>query len=388
MTKVHLSSLAIRQFRTFQELQIPRLGQVNLLTGKNGIGKSAVLEALRLYADFGSLRMVRQLLTERDELYRLQNQREELQDSTTESDLVESVRNLYFGRPALTTQPVQIEIGPMGDPSANLSIAAVSLVEEIGVDRVRRYRRALQHYFFDGEGTGKSEHAFVEQIPGLAIQAGVAPELIVPLNRLTDRAVLSDSRSAPPRYPLTYVPTQGLSAREIRVLWEQITLTDLEAQVQAALNAVAPAPIEGLNVIGSASGRIGWTVIVKTAGIHQPLPLRSMGEGLVRSFGLALALVNTKGGLLLIDEIDSGLHHSVQYEIWKLIFQVAQRLDIQVFATTHSWDAVESFQQAAAENVEVEGMLIRLERRGDEIIPTLFDEDKLAIVTRAQIEVR
>jgi hypothetical protein len=61
---------------------------------------------------------------------------------------------------------------------------------------------------------------------------------------------------------------------------------------------------------------------------------------------------------------------------------------VQVFATTHSWDCVAAFQQVAAENDRQDGMLIRLEKEGDEIVPVLVDEETLAIVTREQIEVR
>ena len=61
---------------------------------------------------------------------------------------------------------------------------------------------------------------------------------------------------------------------------------------------------------------------------------------------------------------------------------------IQIFATTHSWDCLEAFQKAAVEDENEEGLLIRLQRKGDEIMPTLFDEQRLSIVTREQIEVR
>jgi AAA15 family ATPase/GTPase len=42
-----LNSLEIRRFRCFRELRIERLGRVNLIVGKNHVGKSALLEALR-----------------------------------------------------------------------------------------------------------------------------------------------------------------------------------------------------------------------------------------------------------------------------------------------------------------------------------------------------
>ena len=106
-----------------------------------------------------------------------------------------------------------------------------------------------------------------------------------------------------------------------------------------------------------------------------------------RLFGIALALVNTRGGLLLVDEFENGLHHSVQLDVWRMMFRLAKRLDVQVFATTHSQDAVRTFQQAAAESPE-EGVLLRLTRRGEDIIPTVATEDDLAVAALHDIEVR
>ena len=81
------------------------------------------------------------------------------------------------------------------------------------------------------------------------------------------------------------------------------------------------------------------------------------------------------------------MHHTIQADAWRAVFKLATRLDIQVVATSHSWDAIEAFQKAAAEHPE-EGVLIRLTRKGDDIIPTLFSEDELAVATRDGIEVR
>lgn len=388
MTKLHLSSLTIKQFRTFGELEIPRLGQVNLITGKNAVGKTALLESLRLFADSGSPRSLRQILVERDELYRLDHQKNSDREPVTEVEVYESVRNLFHDRPDIDSAVRPIQIGPEHQAREQLSITPVLLIEEIGEDRIRRYRKANQHQLFEGIETGGRETTAIEQIPGIIIQSGNSPELMVPLSRLVDRRSPMEVRPIAPRLPAVYVPTEGPAMSDLTLLWEQITLTELESYVRDALNVVSPEMIEGINIVSGAPYRTSGTVIVRTKTTPQPLPLRSLGEGMVRAFVLSLALVNAKDGLLLVDEIDSGLHYSVQYEIWKLIFQVARRLNIQVFATTHSWDAVESFQQAAADNTDAEGMLIRLERSGDEIVSTLFDEARLAIVTRAQIEVR
>jgi AAA15 family ATPase/GTPase len=128
--------------------------------------------------------------------------------------------------------------------------------------------------------------------------------------------------------------------------------------------------------------------IIRMSGIDEPIPLRSLGDGMQRVLGIILALVNAKDGMLLIDEFENGLHYSVQPDIWRLLFKVAHRLNVQVFATTHSWDCIEAFQKAAVEDAGEEGMLIRLEEKNNEIGTTLFDERRLGIATREQIEVR
>ncbi len=183
-----------------------------------------------------------------------------------------------------------------------------------------------------------------------------------------------------------FLRAEGLSPSEVGSLWDNITLTDLEEEILIALRVVAP-EIKALNLIGEEKQRERISK-VRLAGFSEPVPLRSLGEGMNRMLGIALALVNAKDGMLLIDEVDTGLHYSVLPDMWKLIFEVAHRLNVQVFATSHSWDCIQAFQQAAADSKESEGVLIRLEQRKDGIGAVTFDEAELGIVTREQIEVR
>ena len=126
---------------------------------------------------------------------------------------------------------------------------------------------------------------------------------------------------------------------------------------------------------------------MRTAKIASPVPLRSFGDGMNRLFSIILNLVNSRDRLLLIDEFENGLHHSVQLDAWRIVFRLAHSLDIQVFATTHSCDTIETFLKAARETPDT-GVLIRMTRRGQDVIPTVFTEDEVAIATRERIEVR
>ena len=187
--------------------------------------------------------------------------------------------------------------------------------------------------------------------------------------------------------PCILIPSSGLSGQRLIELWDRIALTKLEVDVLAALKLIAPGLVN-LNFVSTALSGGDRIPIVRIAEYDEPLPLYSLGDGMLRALGISLALVSAKDGILLIDEFENGLYYTVQPDIWKLIFRVARHLNVQVFATTHSWDCIEAFQKAAQEDTQNEGMLIRLEVKKGRIVPTLYDQRQLEIATREQIEVR
>ena len=135
----------------------------------------------------------------------------------------------------------------------------------------------------------------------------------------------------------------------------------------------------------SVSGR---RVIVKVAGEDDRKPLRSLGDGAVRIFAVALALAKSSGGFLLIDEAENGIHHTIQAKFWSMILQTAQRNNVQVLATTHSWDCVKGFAEASSELEDVEGVLVRLERHEGRLRAVEYSERNLKAAAKYGIEVR
>jgi AAA15 family ATPase/GTPase len=168
--------------------------------------------------------------------------------------------------------------------------------------------------------------------------------------------------------------------------------------VKQAMRIVAP-EFENLNFVRNEDGRSGTrtsfqrSAKVKMSGVTRPVPLNSLGDGMLRVLQLALKLFPARGGFLLIDEFENGLHYSVQEKVWGLLFEMADRLDIQVFATTHSWDCIESFAKVAYARTDIEGVLFRMGRSvrtsdSGKIIATVFEEQALAKITQADVEVR
>ena len=94
-------------------------------------------------------------------------------------------------------------------------------------------------------------------------------------------------------------------------------------------------------------------------------------------------------GFLLIDEVENGIHHSVQADYWRMIIAAAKANDVQVLATTHSKDTVAGFATAAVEDVQSEGLAYRLERtKNGRLRAVDYNEEDLDSAVRHNIEVR
>jgi predicted ATPase len=113
------------------------------------------------------------------------------------------------------------------------------------------------------------------------------------------------------------------------------------------------------SIMGVSYIRNGTIPIVRLSGVERPVPLRGLGYGVARLFDILLALVNAEDGFLFIDEFENGLHYSIQEQAWKAVLDLAVELNVQVFATTHSSDCVEAFEQVS-ESAAEEMILTRL----------------------------
>jgi hypothetical protein len=188
--------------------------------------------------------------------------------------------------------------------------------------------------------------------------------------------------------PVVFVPTRSLSRAAVASMFSEIVLTDEEPRIIRALETVDPG-IERLALATLPAGDAQASgLYLRSKGQQQRIPIGSMGDGVWRFLTLALALVKARGGMLLIDEIDTGLHFSVMFEMWKLVIESAQRLDVQIFATTHSRDCYESLAAVLLE-VEAEpgtAVIHRIERERGRTVA--FDEQQIIIAAERGIEVR
>lgn len=370
-----INSLEVDGFRGFRGLRVDCFGKVNLITGKNNSGKSSLLEAIRILATGGALRTIYDILNYREEL----GAAGDFDKIYSPTDLAPFC-NLFNGFPNLAASKQGFSISATG--ALPLPVSRITAKINWFVKKMDPDRQAFSSY----EPASSDLFDDVDSFPALDLDIG-GRKRVIPLDRF-QRRIFSRVEAEVTSNPCVYLdPFSSRSTGQMGALWDAIALTDAEQEVVKALKVISD-DIQAVSMIGSDERNTRpRSAIVKSDRHPSPLPLRTFGDGVNRLFGVILSLCNARNGVLLIDEIENGLHYSVQTEIWRTIFRLAKDLQVQVFATSHSWDCVRAFQEAASASPE-DGVLVRLSRTDDKIVPTLFTETELEIVTRDQIEVR
>ena len=369
-----IDSLAIKNFKNFQDFQIEGLGRVNLFTGKNNTGKSTLLEALAIYFSGGDIKTLAEILLARGEI----NDWQDRINSKKNSSVLRAASSLMYNRKISTKSNDTIFISPFDSDIAldtAIKIGFVQTYDEKNGDgfisKILKDDSKLEEPFFvqhllQIDYKGKKEY--------LPLEDGRF-DLYVSKNTLKKVDIVQN---------IQFIRSITTNQRNDEVLWSKIALTEKEDYVIRALQIVEPT-IERITFVSDFSKE--RTTVAKLSNSKEVVPLQSMGDGINRILSITLAAVNAAGGVLLIDEFENGLHYTVQENLWKIIFELSKELDIQVFATTHSNDCIKGFEEVLNAS-ESSGKLFRLEKKDDKIIPVSYSEKELAIATDRDIETR
>jgi hypothetical protein len=310
-----LRRLKIENFRALRHFGMSGLGRVNLLVGTNNCGKTSVLEAIHILTEEGP-----------EPLWASLGRRGEYADGVRA--LEGDVAHLVHGRVLQPGVAFSIE-GANATNRRNLVAALVASRDEIHSDLIDEDLDSESQTLFELRWQRDGADSNVVSFP-------LSRRKTIPF-RVRGRAGESEPT------PVNFITTDGLSRDEVVDLFSETALTSDEDTVLEALRTIEPT----IERIASIVGRHGRSSTETRGGLAamvggQRIPIGSMGDGIWHLLGISLALVRARGGILLVDEIDTGLHYTGLEKMWRLVFETAKRLDTQVFATTHSRDCYEA----------------------------------------------
>lgn len=355
-------SVHIQNFRGFTDLRLHTLSRVNIIGGKNNVGKTSLLEALFILGN------------------------------PTNTELLIRV-NVFRGIPSIsfnTTSANEFLVGAGIDSVFNgwtfdKDIVLSAQHEQNGTVSYR-YQVVKQAAVrtLTSESIAASANAAVNEAPMLAVFDTKNDEQVGHMDVANN--ALQVGVGKPTTYQTLFISYKAielfdaLAARFTQVLEQG----EVRAMVEA-LRAIEPR-LQGLQLLQ----KYGHALIAGDLGDGKFRPLIMMGEGLMRGLQLALGLWTSRGGVVLIDEVETGFHHSAQTAIWRMIYEAAEKFNVQVFATTHSF---EMLQAAHTASLEVPNDLLRyyrLERDNDEgtIATIYYDQESMASAMAFPFEVR
>lgn len=354
-----LRKFSVRNFRCLKKLDIEPLARVNLIVGENNVGKTALLEALFLHFN-----------PARPEAPWGVNHSRGARGSDAET--WEELEWVFHAKQSASTIEL-LSVNNRGEDCAlRIRLAdpkerLLHIPENDGDSQIDAdMQRAVVHSsvltleYTDHTGREFSAQAYVS-LGGISATSADMPEL--------GRAALVLKN---PRF-----------SDEHAKRYSNLALMGREEELIPALQAIDPR-IRRLELLFPANK----PMLYVDDGSDQLVPLTYMGEGLGYVLSWQLAILTVENGTVLIDEFENGLHYTALVDVWKAVGTAARQSNVQVFATTHSWECVVAAQTAFAESGEDEFRLHRLERRDGDIVAITYDQEQLATSIELNLEVR
>lgn len=369
-----IKTFEVENFRLFDQIKIKRISNVNLIVGKNNAGKSALLEALLLYVSKVSPDVIMKLISSRQEHWTPSL------ESYSGRLATNPIRHLFKNHKLPSLTESGFKLSSENDVDSIHVKTAAFIQEETEQHTIRRKLTLAELEYFESD----SYEVY------LISEHGENTLRVLPLQdsfkdirrKMMFRGTKSDTS------PYQFVPTIGIDDYTVASLWDNISLTDLESEVIKGLKLLDQSVSAIAFVASDASREPSVRIpLVKMENVEEPVPLKSLGDGMTHVFQIILALVSSKNGTLIIDEFENGLHWSIQQDVWRMVFELSDKLNVQVFSSTHSTDCVKGFEKAWSAN-EDKGAFLRVYKEDGAASLKEYDLELLRDSIETEVEVR
>ena len=352
-----LKSIEFKKFRCFQDLKLKPLERVNLVAGVNNIGKTVLLEGLWIHHGVGNpstawrvnvFRGLDQFRTQDDPVLRslFYDFHSDVPAKIFARDLDENEFSLTIR--LLKDQPTRIPVGKQTKDTTNV------IGEQIEYEYAKNSKKISAAYGFfekDDFQIGQTEE-----------RGG--------FKNLHKIAIFLPGRMRPP------FKEDAERYSNLDALKETGHVTETLQKIEPRLRRISLGLINDLPIIQA------------DIGIERLIPIPLLGDGMARLLSLSLAIGNARDGVVLVDEIENGLHHAILVQVWRAVADLARKFNVQVFSTTHSEECIRVAHEAFEKEETYDFRLHRLDRVDSTIRSVTYDQETLTAALETGLEVR
>ncbi|AQQ72508.1 putative ATPase [Limihaloglobus sulfuriphilus] len=352
-----ITQCCIKNYKCFEDFCISDLKRLNLISGKNNVGKSCLLEAIFLSEDFGN--------TDAIARHSIARGLEKL-ERTIES----STRPAFYNYD--TNRAIEIELTIDGQKRTT----TLTLKNAIEIFTEQKIKEHKINGLTDKIKDKKCLNFYVSQ-------NGKTTHYSHTVN--TDSITVSQiSRTEKPNAHWHIIRSGKAKQKDMSDFFSAIASRGEEKEILKIMQKLEPR-LEDLKLLTEDGNPM---LHCKLKDMKTTMPIYFAGDGFVKLLSLSLVILSTSNNVIFVDEIENGLHYSVLPDFWKIITEIIVENDCQLFATTHSYE----FIQAAAQNTNKykdDFNFVRLERnKTGQIIPRQSTCDMLLSAIESDWEVR
>jgi AAA15 family ATPase/GTPase len=354
------TKLELNNFRGFKEFSM-ELKPITLIAGKNDTGKSSILESLFLFQDYANPDVFIKLLNFRGmsqydtsartvwaPLFYNMDTQENIELRLNGEFFLSLKRNNEF---ALSSKTPEILNGKIDHSTANYALLC---------NFEREAKRFSGNYLIGNE---KLDYNLVLQ--GLD-NAAIQPN---------DEVI---------QYIGPHITLHDISVAE---LFGQIELSRNKMDKEKLIEILAIIDEKIKDITTIATNRLVQLYFIDKH--NNKLPLHLYGDGIKKLLHIALVLLTKPGCILLLDEVENGLHYSLHAKLWEMISTLAIQENCQIIATTHSYECINgALEGIKAANLEESFAYVRLDKCDKGIVSKTFACDMLERALDSDWEVR
>ena len=357
-----ITDVLIKNFKCFKSLIVPELGRITLIGGRNNVGKTALLEALFLFLDQRnpvtvlnqySRRGIKEIILTTEAIW-----------SPIFCDYAMDEKILISLTINETQKQVNFRLNREFIPPASMTVQTEE--QQIPTDE------ELTTLAVDIEYTTKSGEKII-------IHHFCDP------NNQNRPTVVSKTRPAKISLPsASILPSKAHNpSGEIAKQFSNLAQQDRENEAVEFLRIIEPR-LENLKIITEGPNSL---VHGKLKGLTHTLPINFMGEGMEKLLALIVAITHSPNRIILLDEMENGLHYSIMPKIWEALGKALLKYDCQLITTTHSYECLQAAHEGLSEMPE-DFRYIRLHRKGEDISAKLSNYDMIGTAMKTNLEVR
>jgi len=356
---MNFKNISISGFRSIKEISISDLKQINLFVGKNNCGKTSLLEGLFIITGISNPKIPITLNQFRDIEYILGDDKD--------YKLIFNQLNFQNGikfKATLGEQKRELEIKPHFQKGKNETTSTLDKnffkIPDFDTLSDTSNITGLDYSFkIDGKNYKSSIY-----------RKGLLYEQIEPKN-----------------YKETIVGTYVNPRSILQLLPNRLNNLIVGKKISGIIKVLQKID---KNITGISIGTN--KLIYCDTGLSELVPINVMGDGIRRLLSIIVTIANQKNGFVFIDEIENGFHHKTLTILWETIFDIAREYNVQIFATTHSYECIKAFQKSFTYNKHEEDKdeirLFRIEKKAENHLAHAFSHKELEDLLNENWEVR